>query len=59
MLVGMRQILYERRPFRLVINDEAKVIKEVEDESELLPPCEVPERSETDSEPDQIELETE
>ncbi len=37
----------------------AKVIKEVEDESELLPPCEVPERSETDSEPDQIELETE
>ena len=37
----------------------AKVIKEVEDESDLLPPCEVPERSETDSEPDQIELETE
>ena len=37
----------------------AKVIKEVEDESELLPPCELPESNETDSESGQIKLETE
>ena len=37
----------------------AKVIKEAEDESEQLPPCQVPENSETDSEPAQIELDTE